>query len=295
MGDSFICLDLETANINYTSICQIGLVEFNEGQETGSWSTLVNPNSHFDEFNSGIHGIRAEDVLDSPSFRDIFNTISSKLKSRIVVHHGHFDRTSFKRCYEHFDLEPIDCDWIDNTKIVRRTWPQFSQRGYGLANLAREFGISFVHHSALHDARTAGMVTNKAILESGESISNWLKLIELPIMYVDHQFQKRKKSVSRTGDESGPLYGESVAFTGALKIQRDEAADIAQKLGFNVTSGVTNKTTFLIVGIQDETRLAGHKKSSKHRKAEDLVQKGNRIEILSENDFWFLVREHSQS
>jgi DNA polymerase-3 subunit epsilon len=41
----------------------------------------------------------------------------------------------------------------------------------------------------------------------------------------------------------------------------------------------------LVVGIQDNTKLAGYEKSSKHRKAEELIESGINIRILSEKDF----------
>ena len=41
----------------------------------------------------------------------------------------------------------------------------------------------------------------------------------------------------------------------------------------------------LVVGDQDVQKLAGHNKSSKHRKAEDLILKGQPIRILRESDF----------
>ena len=41
----------------------------------------------------------------------------------------------------------------------------------------------------------------------------------------------------------------------------------------------------LVVGIQDASKLAGYEKSSKHRKTEELIQKGIPITILSEKDF----------
>lgn len=52
-----------------------------------------------------------------------------------------------------------------------------------------------------------------------------------------------------------------------------------------MTSSVTKSTTILIVGLQDNTKLGGYEKSSKHRKAEELIVKGCKIKILSEEDF----------
>jgi DNA polymerase-3 subunit epsilon len=76
-----------------------------------------------------------------------------------------------------------------------------------------------------------------------------------------------------------------IAFTGALSMRRDEAADLAAGCGCDVAASVTERTTLLFVGDQDIRRLAGHDKSSKHRKAESLIEKGQPIRILGESDF----------
>ncbi len=51
------------------------------------------------------------------------------------------------------------------------------------------------------------------------------------------------------------------------------------------------KTTILVVGDQDITKLAGKEKSLKHRKAEGLITKGQPIRILRESDFKELVNQ----
>jgi hypothetical protein len=44
------------------------------------------------------------------------------------------------------------------------------------------------------------------------------------------------------------------------------------------------------VGDQDIQRLGGHERSSKHRKAEELIRKGQPVRIVGETDFRELVR-----
>ena len=80
-----------------------------------------------------------------------------------------------------------------------------------------------------------------------------------------------------------------MAFTGALEIPRKEAAALATDIGFTVGANVTKQTTMLVVGDQDVLKLAGHAKSSKHRRAEDLMSNGQPIRILQESDFRELV------
>ena len=93
-------------------------------------------------------------------------------------------------------------------------------------------------------------------------------------------------SIVRNGNADGPLFGEKLVFTGALSMPRREAADAA---GCEVEAGVTKQTSVLVVGDQDIHRLSGHEKSSKHRKAEELMKKGQQIRILGESDFQRLL------
>jgi DNA polymerase III subunit epsilon len=90
-------------------------------------------------------------------------------------------------------------------------------------------------------------------------------------------------------NSEGPLYGEILVFTGALSTVRHTAAVAAAKAGCQVNEGITKHTTLLVVGDQDIRKLAGHEKSSKHRKAEELIRKGQRIRILGESDFKSII------
>ena len=116
----------------------------------------------------------------------------------------------------------------------------------------------------------------------------WLTRVRQPI---DLQLSAGGSArVTREGNPDGELCGEVIVFTGALTIPRREAADIAASMGCDVDAGVTKRTTLLVVGDQDVQRLAGHEKSSKHRKAEQLIQAGQPIRILRETDFRELAR-----
>ena len=72
-------------------------------------------------------------------------------------------------------------------------------------------------------------------------------------------------------------------------MRRCEAADLAAAIGCEVAANVTKETTLLVVGDQDIRKLAGHEKSSKHRK-EKLIEKRVSIRILKESDFKELAR-----
>ena len=107
----------------------------------------------------------------------------------------------------------------------------------------------------------------------GLDIEGWLQRVEQPI---DPNAPNNSQTVKREGNVDGPLFGEHIVFTGALSIARQQAADLAAKVGCAVTPSVTKKTTILCVGDQDLSRLAGNAKSSKHRKAESLIEFGSK-------------------
>jgi DNA polymerase-3 subunit epsilon len=119
---------------------------------------------------------------------------------------------------------------------------------------------------------------------TGLTLSDWIVRVRAP---VDPSVTGRPSA--RDGDPTGPLFGEVMVFTGALQIPRREAADLAASVGCRVSESVTAGTTMLVVGDQDIVKLAGHDKSSKHRKAEALMAKGQNIRILGESDFKRLV------
>jgi len=140
----------------------------------------------------------------------------------------------------------------------------------------------------LEDAKAAGQVLIAAIEKTGLDVDSWLKRVRQPI---DPANSSTGSAINRDGNPEGELYGEVLVFTGALEIARREAADLAASIGCTVASGVTKKTTLLVVGDQDITKLAGKAKSSKHLKTEQLIAKGQEIRIIKESDFKELVNQ----
>lgn len=278
----FVAIDFETANADLASICQVGVVRFRNGVAVDSWESLVDPDDYFDDINSGIHGISPSMVKGAPKWGRAHKELEAWMQGNIVVCHTSFDRVAFHRACIRHDLFKHDCDWLDSSRVVRRAWDQFSHSGYGLRNMADHLGIKFSHHNAREDARAAGEILVRALEHSGYSLQEWLSRSTHPIT----EDVSRKKT---PGDPTGSLFGETLVFTGTLVIPRCDATEMASTAGCNVDPGVTKRTTILVVGDQDIQKLGGKDKSSKHRKAEDLIRSGQAIRILGESDFEALV------
>jgi DNA polymerase-3 subunit epsilon len=166
---------------------------------------------------------------------------------------------------------------LDSARVVRRAFPD---ERYGLSHIARHLGIEFNHHDALEDARCAGEILLRAIVETHIDLDGWFYRVDQPVHGDPTGFE---------ANAEGSLYGEVLVFTGQLDMTRSEAAKLAADAGCEVCDGVTKHTTILVVGNQDARRLNGAEISNKHAKARKLIEEGKRLRIISEADFESLV------
>jgi DNA polymerase-3 subunit epsilon len=280
----FVALDVETANADMSSICQIGIACFTDGKLVHEWSTYIDPEDYFDFINVSIHGIDEHKVQGAPTLPFVADQIADYVRGKVVVSHTHFDRVAMLQGWEKYRLTFCPCMWLDSARVARRAWERFARRGFGIHNICSDLGYLLTHHDALEDAKAAGHILLAAIKETGLDVTGWLQRVAEPINNC-----RATDGIVRFGDPEGPCYGEVLAFTGALRIPRGQASDMAAKIGCVVAAGVTKETTILVVGDQDIRKLAGHDKSSKHRKAEKLICEGQSICILRESDFEKLV------
>ncbi len=286
----FVALDVETANERFSSICSIGAMKVVDGRAAGDFYSLIDPRTEFSAMNSFIHGITSSDVEGAPTFEQILHSLNEFVGDLIVVHHTHFDRTAIGQASELHGISTPGWLWLDSAKVTRRAWPQLAKSGYGLANVCEMIGYEFDHHNALEDARACGEVILAAAQEHPEI--DLLEMSTWALSWREADAGRRATLPESSGE--GPLVGETTVFTGQLSMVRKDALAIAASLGSEVADNVTKKTTLLVVGDQDVAKLAGHKKSSKHRKAEQLIRKGQSIRILAETDFLaFVASEQS--
>jgi DNA polymerase-3 subunit epsilon len=272
----FICVDVETANQKPSSICQIGMAFVSEAGAISSYSLFIDPEDNFTPTNSALHGINQQAVDDAANFGDAMLVLRDLLESHALVQHSPFDKRAFDAACARYGLDALDSKWIDSIKVARSAWPEFkSSGGYGLANLTKLLQINLKHHDAEEDAKATAEIVIAAEKVTGKDYDQ-----------IGPVRSKRvPKSTPVEVNPSGRLYGEIACFTGELNMTRAEASKAAASLGVSVKNGVTKKTTMLVVGDQDLELLAGHPKSLKHRKAEELIAKGQTIKVLSESEF----------
>ncbi len=174
----FFSLDVETANYDSSSICQIGIGMFENGELVDTWDSLIDPLASFHWSNIRVHGITEEMVRGAPAFREVYPVLRKILSGNIVVHHTPFDFQAFTKAYNRFSLQPINIQWLDSARIVRHTWSQFAKRGYNLASVASHLGIEFRHHDALEDSVAAGKIVVEACRLTDRGVTEWYELFK---------------------------------------------------------------------------------------------------------------------
>jgi DNA polymerase-3 subunit epsilon len=177
----FVAIDVETANADVASICQIGIARYTDAKLVEEWSSLIDPEDEFDYWNINIHGITEDDVVGSPTFPQVVTTLGRFLNDAVCVSHTHFDRVSINRALNKHGLDGFETSWLDSAKVARRTWKECAHRGYGLANVCAKIGYEFNHHDALEDAKACGQIVLAAIETTGLDIESWLKRVRQPI------------------------------------------------------------------------------------------------------------------
>jgi len=169
----FVALDVETANGNVASICQIGIACVGFGGEISVHSTLVNPKQAFDPFNTDLHGIDETAVKTAPAFPQAFFEIAPLLGQHLIFQHSSFDRRAIHGSCDAHGITAPDWRWADSVQVARRAWPEFKGHGgHGLAHLKRALDLEFTHHDAGEDAKAAAMVVLAAERKTGARLED---------------------------------------------------------------------------------------------------------------------------
>lgn len=154
----FVALDVETANHDRASICQIGVAGVRPDNSIETWMTYVDPCTSIWAF-TGLHGISQSTVKGAPKFADALALLEGPLGNFTVYQHSGFDRSAFRAACAALRREEPVWNWQNSVTVARRAWPELKGNGgHGLASLKKHLRLSFEHHDAGEDARAAAEV-----------------------------------------------------------------------------------------------------------------------------------------
>lgn len=154
----FFALDVETANHDRGSICQVGVACVRPDDSIATWVTLVDPQTSRWIF-SGLHGITNAMVQGAPDIGAVIDILDGMLAGRTVYQHSGFDRSAIRAACAARDRAEPAWGWRDSVGVARQAWPELKGNGgHSLASLKAHLGLVFEHHDAGEDARAAAEV-----------------------------------------------------------------------------------------------------------------------------------------
>ena len=163
----FTVFDVETPNRMSNRMSAIGITVIEDGKITDEFYSLVNPETHFDYFNTQLTGISEETVRDAPTFPEIWTQIKSLMSNGLLeAHNAVFDMNVLKRCLHDYEIEwkPY-ARYICTVQMGRRLLPGMSHK---LNVLCDYYGICLDHHKADSDSRACAEILLRYLADGAD-------------------------------------------------------------------------------------------------------------------------------
>lgn len=290
LPSSYVVVDIETTGLSpsYDEIIEISAIRYIDGDKSAVFETLIKPNCEISGYITELTGITDAMVEDAPDINSVIRDFKDFVGDDIIVGHNvnfdiNFLYDNLNNCYD----EILTNNFIDTMRVARRVLTDLKH--HRLKDIADYYGIDYEQaHRATIDCEICNScfvalkrdVEQKGIsLETKRDYSNRKKLSAKDITTDITEF-----------DEEHPLFGKVCAFTGTLeKMQRKDAMQLVANLGGIPGDGVTKKTNYLVLGNNDYCKAIKDGKSTKQKKAEQLILEGADLAIIPEQVFYDLV------
>lgn len=287
----YTIVDLETTGLAPAddAIIEVAAFKYKNNELIDKYTTLIKPIEEYtgtvieiDDFITNLTGITNEMVSTAPTFKEISKDLYDFLSGEVIVGHNvNFDVNFLRENFLSLDM-PFLNNYVDTLRLARRLFPELPH--HRLSDLADHFGLQEVHHRAVGDVEIT-----KEVLEifRNHVRENNINLAD----FLNHRLDLKKIVVSKPEniDPSHMFYGKNIVFTGALeKYTRAEAAQIVVNIGGICQNGINKSTNFLVIGDMDAKTIKDGK-STKVKKAEEKILKGQDLQILTESVFYDLI------
>ncbi|PQZ99705.1 hypothetical protein CQ017_06840 [Arthrobacter sp. MYb224] len=298
----FTAIDFETANSFRGSPCAVGLIRVRDGEITEQCHWLIRPPEAadwFDPWNIKIHGITPEMVAEAPRWKEVLPHIVGFVGTdTLVAHNAAFDTGVIRYACAADGIQWPAFDFLCTLVAARKA---LALPSYRLPYVAVSLGFSLEnHHDAHADASAVVKIVNKlAQRENATDLQDLAQKIGVCLgtmslgKYSGSVAQGSSSrgftpvSVNADADPAGYLFGRVVVFTGTLQsMTRDTARQECARVGAIPEENTTKRTNVLVVGDIDPSVLRpGSNLTGKTRKAFELQDKGQQIEVMTEDDF----------
>jgi DNA polymerase-3 subunit epsilon len=289
----FLVLDFEIACRDKSSICQAGLVKYDNGEIITLIDEYINPLCEFDIdspwFNK-LHHISAVDVKDSLSFEEFYPKLKALIENKIVFNYNGSDEQFLKAACEKYNLEYIKVKWLDPLSRIQITWKGLKK--HKLEIVADYLEIDYKPHNAAQDSMATAKVIAITSIVNDYSVEDWeSKLVNISSTNIHNstttnsEFQVINEDYLEVIKQEGPsiLEGRTVVCTCfSTEKEKEFFKGLVEVNGGKATGSISQKTTNLIVRGSETWPAKAHRKKAQADEWE--------IEVMNKDKFLELVK-----
>ncbi len=288
--DVYIALDVETPNERNDRISQIGLFLVENGKVIENHSTLINPETTFSVINRNITGIDSSMVIDAPKFNEYWDSVRVLFENYIIIaHNASFDLTVLCKTLDYYQLEIPTLKYVCTYVEAQNRFTEIDK--YSLSSLSQYFGIELLNaHNAESDVTACYQIFEKMKGYKYQFTPACYK-----INYNRAKLQKRPMEDVNLNLDIIPLpYTDSFNYifkdkrfvlTGSFtQVSKKIVSEYITNNGGTISSSVSGKTDFLIVGSEAEPAWKHKGYGTKIEKALSLLNGDSpKIQIIKES------------
>ncbi len=154
----YVVFDVETPNRANDRISAIGISVVEDGVVVEQFFSLVNPQTHFDDFNVQLTGISPHLVQNKPTFCQVWQQIEMMMGGGILVaHNAVFDLTVLSKCLKAYGIcWKSSVQYLDTVRLARKCYPQLPN--HRLNTVCNHLGIDLCHHQADSDSTATAQI-----------------------------------------------------------------------------------------------------------------------------------------
>lgn len=265
--DHFVAIDVETANNERSSICQLAFIEYKNKEAIQFKSYFIKPPGNtYNQQNTRIHSISAHITENKPTFAELWPEILSHINNKtLVAHNAAFDSDCIIKTLKHYDIEipklTFDCTFV--------------RSGMKLKDACKIYHIELKnHHHALADANACAELYIK--LSENTAPDNKALTDPTPVI---------KQQPNSNANPENPIFDKKIVFTGQYSnYTRSEIKELALSLGARVSAQVSKSTNFVVYGYEPgETKI---KTANMHN------ENGCNIFLITEDEFIAMTKNY---
>ena len=155
--ETFVALAVETANHDFSSVCDLGVVWVRNGKMVKSAHYLIQPEGNeYDEMFTGWHGISADTTKDAPSFAQVWSELEPKLRRLPLVVHSSGVAARLNAALNKCELPSPEFSLLYNLSVAHEKFPELPS--HNLHDLAEHIGHPITSTGALPKAEACATI-----------------------------------------------------------------------------------------------------------------------------------------